>query len=157
MPVTVAGLFSVEEMFMRMDSTAKKRAKNKLVEKAYQLRDLARKMAPRDEGNLESAIQVRGDETGARDELGRFTRIEVEIYIDFDMEVPQRPGKTVGDYAYFIHEQLEPVGPWRLGEESQAKQAGQSEQVGGGFMTRAAAAIDATLEEAMLDIFDGML
>ncbi len=156
MPVTVAGLVSVEQMFLRLDMTTKKRAKRKLVEKAYQLRDLARRMAPRDEGNLEEAINVRGDEN-IRDELGRFARVEVEIYIDFDMEVPQRPGKTVGDYAYFIHEHLEPAGPWQLGEESRAKQAGQSELVGGAFMTRAAEVIDATLDEAMLDIFADFL
>lgn len=152
MPVTVAGLVSVEEMFMRMDTTARRRIKHKLVQKAYQLRDIARKMAPRDHGNLEEAIQVRGDEA-ARDDLGRFKRVEVEIYIDFNMDVPERPGKKVGDYAYFIHEHLTPAGTWQLGEESMAKQAGQAERVGGGFMTRAAEQVDATLDQALLDIF----
>jgi len=76
MPVTVSGAHSLDEMFLRLDSTAKRRVKTKLVEKAYQLRDLARKMAPRDHGNLEEAIKVRGDEA-ARDSLGRFARVEV--------------------------------------------------------------------------------
>lgn len=151
MPVTVSGLMSVEDMFLRMDTTAKKRVKAKLIQKAYQLRDLARKMAPRDHGNLEEAIKVRGEGI-ARDEGGRFARVEVEVYIDFDMDVPQRKGKKVGDYAYFIHEHQTPYGSWKLGAESQAKQAGQQERVGGGFMIRAAEQIDATLNEAMLDI-----
>jgi len=69
------------------------------------------------------------------------------------MDVPERRGKKVGDYAYFIHEHLTPAGSWQLGEESEAKQSGQQEQVGGGFMDRAAEEVERTLNQAMLDIF----
>lgn len=150
MPVTYTGIRTTEDMITRLDTTAKKRVKSALIEKANEIRDLAVKMAPRDESNLEQAIKVRGEAGVLRDEAGRFARAEIEIYIDGSMPVPQRPGKTVGDYAYEIHTHLEPAGPWRLGEESRAKQQGQSETVGGGFMDRAAAAVDGAIDAALL-------
>jgi len=95
----------------------------------------ARDYAPVDEGNLEKAIKV-SDTGGGRNDLGQFTRKSVVIYVDGDMPVPERPGKTVGDYAYDIHEHLEPVGPKKRGERSEQKDAGRN-VVGGAFLTRA--------------------
>lgn len=156
MPVTIVGTLSVEQMLLRLDSTAKKRVKLELVRKAYQLAALAKKMAPRDEGNLEDAIGVRGDDVGARGDDGRFLRQNVEVFIDFDADVPGRPGKKVGDYAYIMHEHLTPAGPLQLGPDSEAKQAGQTERVGGFFLERAAIEIEKTLDRALLDILQDL-
>jgi CO dehydrogenase/acetyl-CoA synthase gamma subunit (corrinoid Fe-S protein) len=154
MAVTVEGIVDTQEIFLRLDMNGKRRVKQSLIEKAYEIRDLARKMAPRDEGFLEDAIKVRGDEAMARDELGRFARVEVEVYIDMDMDVERNDGRVVkiGDYAYFIHEHLTPAGSWQLGEESQAKQAGQQEVVGGAFMDRAVDAMDKKIDQALAEI-----
>lgn len=153
MPVTVEGVLSTEEMLLRLDTTAKKRVRRSLIKKAHRIRDLAERMAPVDEGNLEASIKVRGDEEGReRDELGRFMRTEVEVYVDTDMPVPERPGKVVGDYAFEIHEHLTPMGPKQLGPRSLAKQNGQSEQVGGGYMERAALEVDGEIDHELVDI-----
>lgn len=156
MPVTYTSLKSTQEMLTRLDTTAKKRVKAALITKAHEIAAAARRMAPRDDGNLEAAIKVRGETGMLRDEAGRFARAEVDIYIDTTMPVPQRPGKTVGDYAYEIHTHLEPAGPWRLGPESQAKQQGQAEVVGGAFMDRAAASIDGAIDAALVEALHGL-
>lgn len=153
MGVKVEGIISVEQMLLNLDTTGRKRVLKKLYAQALAVRDLARKFAPREFGNLEEAIKVRPDELGvARDAMGRFTRQEIEVYVDADMPVPERPGKTVGDYAYEIHEHLYPYGYWNLGEDSVAKQAGQSEMVGGGYLERAAEEIEDHIDEVLLDI-----
>jgi hypothetical protein len=154
MGAKVSGIINTEEMLLRLDSTAKRRVVKVLVKRAEQIRDLARKMAPVDEGNLEEAIKLRGDAVGrTRDEFGRFQRTEVDVYIDMDAPVPERPGHTVGDYAYEMHEHLTPMGPMQLGPASVAKQEGQQEQVGGGFLERAAEEVVAAgMEEELMDI-----
>lgn len=153
MPVKIEGVVSAEQLFVRLDTTAKKRVMSVLIKRAYQIRDTARKMAPVDEGNLEAAIKVRGDTGRERDAFGRFQRSEVDVYIDTDMPVPDRPGHTVGDYAYEIHEHLTPAGTMRLGDKSELKQQTQNEEVGGGFMDRAVeAVIDSTLDEELVAI-----
>lgn len=101
---------------------------------------LARKMAPIDEGDLESAIQMR-ETNGGRDSAGRFVRKQFEVYVDGDMVGSD--GKRVGDYAAFIHEHLEVYGEPtyygqpRLGKRSLQKQSGQNYAVGGAFLDRA--------------------
>jgi hypothetical protein len=154
MPTKVQGVINTEEMLLRLDTTVKKRVVKVLVKRAEMIRDTARKMAPVDEGNLEEAIKLRGDAIGrTRDEFGRFQRTEVDVYVDMDQPVPDRPGKTVGDYAYEMHEHLTPMGPLQLGPGSQAKQDGQSEQVGGGFLERAAdEVVGAGMEAELMDI-----
>ncbi|UUZ75526.1 hypothetical protein LP414_27810 [Polaromonas sp. P1(28)-13] len=154
MGVHIEGLFAAEEMLMVLDSTVKKRVVRMLIKKGDQLRKLAIKMAPVDEGNLEKAIKMRPDpgEPGGRerDEAGRFIRTEVEVYIDMDMSIPGRPGETVGTYAYEIHEHLTPMGSKNLGEKSNIKQLGSADvEVGGGFMVRAADKIEEGLDQAL--------
>ena len=153
MGVRINGTLGVKNMLLRLDTTAKRRVLRELYAQAYRTRDLARKYAPRDVGNLEEAIKVRPEQQGTlRDVGGRFARQEIEVYIDMDMPVPERQGKTIGDYAYEIHEHLAPYGLWQLGDNSMAKQQGQSEQVGGGFLERAALQIEGQLDKVLLDI-----
>jgi len=153
MGVKVEGVISTGQMLLNLDTTGRKRVLKALYAQALKVRDLARKFAPVDEGNLEKAIKVRPEQLGpVRDELGRFMRQEIEVYVDAEMEVPERPGKTVGDYAYEIHEHLYPYGPWNLGPKSQDKQAGQSEMVGGGYLERAAEQIEFHIDNVLLDI-----
>lgn len=139
MPVTIEGVVDTESLIANIDTKTKRRVVRKLIDEAHKIADLAKKMAPRDHANLEEAIKVRPDSPErTRDELGRFVRTEVEVYVDGDMPVPQRPDKTVGDYAYEMHEHLTPFGPLQLGEESRAKQASNGGvEVGGGYLTRA--------------------
>ncbi|MPQ56302.1 hypothetical protein [Duganella sp. FT27W] len=157
MPLTYKGIMETGQMLVRVDTTAKRRVKSALVQKAREIQAKAVRMAPRDVSNLEKAIKVRGEGSMLRDDAGRFTRAEVEIYIDETVPVPERPGKMVGDYAYEIHTHLTPAGTMQLGPKSRAKQDGQTEVVGGGFMERAVAeidgAIDAALAEALASIF----
>jgi len=157
MPMVVNGVLSVQEMLLNLDHEGARRVVRELYKQALKTRDLARKFAPVDEGNLEEAIKVHPDELGVkRDAFGRFARTEVEVYIDMDMPIDGRDGKTVGDYAYIQHEWLTPYGPWKLGEKSVRKQNGQSEQVGGGFLERAAQAIEDEIEDALLDILNDL-
>lgn len=159
MGVKVTGLLDTEEMVMRIDTTAKRRVVKALIDKGKELQAMAIKMAPVDEGNLEEAIKLRPETAErARDEMGRFSRVEVEVYIDLDAPVPTRPGKKVGDYAYEIHEHLTPMGSLQLGPLSQQKQETNGGiAVGGGFLTRAVDAmddkIDFALREALNEIF----
>lgn len=160
MGVKVEGIGDVSNMIMRLHSTARRRAVKKLHEKGIEMRDLARKMAPVDEGNLENSIKVRPEsvDSRARDERGRFTKTEIEVYVDVDAPVPNRPGKTVGDYAFEIHEHLTPAGPMQLGPLSEAKnQANGGVVVGGGYLDRAADQIEGTLDAAFEEVLAGLL
>jgi hypothetical protein len=109
---------------------------------AGEIADLARKMAPIDEGNLEKAIKVRYEGVD-RNALGQFVKGggAYTIYVDNDMPVDGRDGKTVGDYAWIMHEHLTPAGDMNLGPKSEEKQASQSIQVGGKFLERASEAM----------------
>jgi len=70
------------------------------------------------------------------------------------MPIPGRPGKTVGDYAYEMHEHLTPVGPLQLGPLSSAKASGAT--VGGGFLTRAMEQeAQGLIQELAMDLFGG--
>lgn len=156
MGVTVAGLIDIENMLVRVDMNTKKRVTLTMASSAMRIKALAIKMAPLDEGNLENAIKTRPENPGrVRNEAGQFARQEIEVYIDMDMEVPGRPGKTVGDYAYEMHEHLTPVGPLQLGPLSEAKAASNGGiQVGGAFLTRAAEEVTQTLmEEIDMNLF----
>lgn len=155
MPITVSGLVEAEALVARVDTTARKRVTSKLYKKAQDIQTLAIKMAPVDVGNLEQSIKIRPENPGRMrdEETGRFTRQEIEVYIDMDMPVPERPGKTIGDYAYEIHEHLEPSGPKQLGEKSREKSSGA--EVGGGFLTRAMEELaEGLIGELALDMFE---
>lgn len=153
MGLVVSGMLNVEQMLLNVDMNTKKRVTSKMWVKANEIRELAVRMAPVDEANLEKAIKVSPETPGrARDEAGRFTRQEIEVYIDMNMPVPGRPGKTVGDYAYEMHEHLTPMGPLQLGPLSAAKESGV--QVGGGFMTRAMEQLSAgVITDLAMDMF----
>ncbi|MDR9847019.1 HK97 gp10 family phage protein [Herbaspirillum huttiense] len=160
MGVKVTGIGEVSDLIRQLETTTRRRAVKKLHEKGVEMRDLARKMAPIDDGNLEKAIKVRPETLGdrARDEMGRFVRTEIEVYVDVDMPVPDRPGKVVGDYAFEIHEHLTPAGPMQLGPRSEEKnQNNGGVEVGGGFLDRAAAEIEKGLEAAFNEILSGPL
>lgn len=105
---------------------------------AMEMADLARKMAPVDKGNLEKAIKVRYE--GSRGASGRFEAGGgmYTVYVDNNVPIEGREGKTVGDYAWEMHEYLTPYGNLRLGPLSQEKQDANPEvMVGGKFMERA--------------------
>jgi hypothetical protein len=157
MPITAAGIIDLEAMLVRVDTTAKKRVTARLYAKALAIQALAIKMAPLDEANLEKAIKVRPNTPGRiRNEAGRFVRQEIEVFIDMSMPIPKRPGKTIADYAYIMHEHLTPMGPLKLGELSQAKNdSNGGVQVGGGFLSRAVDQVAGSLQELLdFDIFD---
>lgn len=157
MAVKITGVLAVEEMIFRIETTARKRVTKVIVKKAEQIRDLAKKMAPVDFGGLEESIKVR-QEGGGRDELGRFAAVNVDVYIDMDAPGgdPKRPEVVVGDYAYEVHEHLEPAGAKRLGDKSMLKQATQTEIVGGGFMDRAADQIERDIDIALIESFEDL-
>lgn len=154
MPITVAGMIDTEMMLARVDMDTRKRITSKMYEKAQAIRTLAIKMAPIDRGNLEEAIKVNPKTPGrARNESGQFVRQEIEVYIDMDMPIPERPGKRIGDYAYEMHEHLTPYGPLQLGPKSAAKNSGA--EVGGGFLTRAMEELaQGIVGELALDMFE---
>ncbi len=157
MPVRVAGIMETEIMLVQVAENTKRRAVRKLHEKALEIAALARKYAPIDEGNLEKAIKVYPETIGERlrNEAGQFVRQEVFVYVDTDMPVPERPGETVGKYAYTMHEHLTPFGPLNLGELSAAKQSGQREMVGGKYLERAMTEVgDSVLGEVSLSIMN---
>lgn len=140
MPITVTGMIETQIMLGEIGMTAKKRVTAKLHKKALEIAALARRMAPIDEGNLEKAIKVFPEVvpvTRERNALGQFKRVDIIVYVDMEMPVPERPGKTVGSYAYTMHEHLAPFGPYNLGERSEEKQSGQRELVGGKYLERA--------------------
>jgi hypothetical protein len=84
--------------------------------------ELAKKMAPVDEGNLEESITAKVTYEGPK------RRLAIDVYMK-----PEVNGVNVEAYATRMHE-----GSYKLGPKSQIKQAGQSEVVGPGFLTRAA-------------------
>lgn len=105
-----------------------------------EIRDLAREMAPRDQGNLEDAIK-----TGDSSEKGIHGRKIIEIYIDEGMNIPGRPGYRVGQYSTYMHE-----GNYKLGKESRAKQAGNPGiRVGRKYLERASNELGPALEKAV--------
>lgn len=154
MPITVSGMIDTEMMLARVDMNTRKRVTSKMYAKAQAIRLLAIRMAPIDKGNLEEAIKVRPETPGrVRNEAGQFERQEIEVYIDMNMPIAGRKGKTIGDYAYEMHEHLTPYGPLKLGPKSEAKNSGV--QVGGGFLTRAMEELaEDIIGELAMDMFE---
>lgn len=145
----------VEELLLRLQRAERevlKGAVDQMREEAKGIRDLARKMAPVDEGDLEKAIKY--EEQRGRDARGRFAATTFLIGVDSTVVAnsPNREGQKikVGDYAYIMHEHLTPYGRYNLGPKSQAKQSGQQEMVGGKFLERAAAEKEQGLVNRML-------
>jgi hypothetical protein len=136
MAVDVEGVEELLFLLKQGGEKAVRGAYQQMVQEGTQIRDLARKMAPVDEGDLESAIKIRSV-GGGRNSKGQFAKKEIEIYVD-DAQ-PTSDGKgTVGEYAYIMHEHLAPYGVYKLGIRSQEKQlANPDVMVGGKFLERA--------------------
>lgn len=156
MGMKVTGADSTEGMLRRLDSTGRRRVVRELWIQGKRLQKLAIRMAPRDEGNLENAIRMEPDSPErVRDAGGRFVRTEIEVYIDFTADAGN--GHQVGEYAWEIHEHMFPMGHITRGPGTLAKQAGQEETVGGGFMDRAAEQIEQGLDKALRNALDGLI
>jgi hypothetical protein len=149
--LSVSGVEELKFILQKASSEAPKHIFEQMKREGKKMQQLARMMAPVDMGNLEDAITL-STEGGGRDMRGRFMSKVVAVFIDMNQPVPERPGHVVGEYAYEMHEHLTPMGPKKLGKKSVAKQSGQSEQVGGGFMERAAEQIEAGLMSRLIDI-----
>lgn len=134
MGVTVSGISELTYLLRQAGPKAQKGAIDGMRKEADEIVELAKKYAPIDKGNLEEAINWE-ETAGGRDSLGRFAK--KEIVIGIDGEKSAGANKTVGDYAYEMHEHLTPYGEYGLGPLSEAKQRGQSELVGGKFLERA--------------------
>lgn len=139
MGVEVNGVEKLLYLLSQGGTKAQKNAFRAMQKEGEEMADLARKMAPIDHGDLEKAIRTRSI-GGGRNARGQFTRKEVVIEVDGDQPAGEK-GKTVGDYAYLIHEHMAPFGTrYKLGKRSQAKQNGQPNViVGGGYLERAVA------------------
>ncbi len=158
MPFEASNFDQLKLILKRVGNATDRAVMKALVEKGVELRDLARAGAPVDYGNLEQAIKLQhiGDLRGSS---GRFLAGggSVMVYIDNSMPAPSTPGekgeRTVGDYAWYIHENQTPYGPIPLGPKSQEKQDANPEVVvGGGFMDRAADIIGATISQELANI-----
>lgn len=148
MPVEIIGLENLTVALEQVGLKAVTGALAAMRKEAETVAEYAREYAPVDEGNLEKAIKVR-ETGGGRNELGQFARKSVEVYVDQSMPVPQRPDKTVGDYAYEVHEHMEPAGgTMKRGPLSEQKDGGRN-VVGGGYMTRASQDAEKHVMEAI--------
>ena len=134
MSIEVTGIDTLEYLIQQAGARAQTGVAAQMKKEAEKIRDLARKFAPLDEGNLEDAIEM-SENSGGRNQYGQFMRKSYSVFVNMNHPAPR--GKTVGDYAYIMHEHLAPYGPLNLGEKSRAKQSGQSEMVGGLYMDRA--------------------
>lgn len=124
MGVKVSG---VEELIAQLSQIGKKADRgvaDELRRGAEEIAQLAREQAPVDEGNLEDAIKAEEDRSGING------RIQTYVYVDSNH--PAEDGKTVGDYAEFMHE-----GSYQPGPLSVAKARGNGRIVGRKFLERA--------------------
>lgn len=98
--------------------------------------ETAKKMAPVEEHNLEEAITKQVGYEGSR------RRLAIDVVI-----LPEINGVRVEDYAAYMHE-----GEYELGPLSQAKNDSQDEEVGPGFLTRAAEQEEDKLNARMIGV-----
>lgn len=108
---------------------------------AQDVAELAQAYAPIDDADLEKAIKVYPP-VGMPADLDENRRARAFVYVDSSAPANGAPGKTVGDYAYLMHEFLRPYGGsgapnekgyYDLGPKSVAKGG----KVGGRFLLRA--------------------
>ncbi|MFT4064274.1 HK97 gp10 family phage protein [Paraburkholderia sp.] len=149
MSVKIEGTVNLGALLQQVGEKAVRGVFAQMKVEAQALAEKARENAPVDHGDLETAIKVR-ETGGGRNELGQFARKSVEVYVDgslpaHDSDGRDRPGKTVGDYAYEMHEHLIPAGPLQLGPKSQQKDGG-SGKVGGKYLERARDEIEQGIE-----------
>lgn len=151
MGMEIEGADELAILLTQSGGKAVKGVLDQMRKEAAKIQELAQKYAPIDHGNLEDAIKVR-TQGGGRDESGRFGRKSISVFID--MNAPAFDGRTVGEYAYVMHEHLLPFGSggYNLGKHSQAKQAGQSEIVGGRFLERAADDVSKDMMNRLINV-----
>lgn len=117
--------------------------KRHLYREAERVRDMAKKMAPFDEGFLEGAIQVEsfnreGGKGQLRNEKGQFESNTFVIGVDANAMADDNV--RVGDYAVDVNERLPPSpdADWDKGKGTIAKQkSNKGIEAGGMFMARA--------------------
>lgn len=104
-------------------------AREALQEGAENIKKRAIEYAYVDIGNLEKAIK-----TATMKDSEFIRRNMYVVYVDEDMDAstPDNPGKTVGDYAFDLHE-----GNFRLGPKSREKRDATGKRVGPKFLERA--------------------
>ena len=142
MGVEVEGVETLMYLLQQNGAKAVRGAAQQMRVEAEDIRDLARRMAPVDEGDLEAAIRVVATGGGRSEETGRFVRKSYVIEVNGDHPAGiSREGResTVGDYAYLMHEYQAPYGNvYRLGKKSREKQnSDPSVIVGGKYLERA--------------------
>jgi len=155
MTVTVTGIDELRYLLEQGGQKAVRGVINQMRKESEAIQKLAQEMAPIDHGNLEEAIKVR--EVGGRNSMGRFQKKTIEVYVDGDMKVPERPGKHISDYAWEIHQHLTPYGFMKLGKHSQAKQEASKEVVGGGFLERAVQKVSERMMGRLIDVARSLL
>jgi hypothetical protein len=141
----------IDELFTRLEQTGEKSQKGvfeKMKRRALKMQTLAKEYAPIDKGNLEDAI-ILEEEGGGRDFRGAFVRKSLILLVDGSH--PTDDGRTVGDYAYEMHEYLTPYGDYKLGKKSKAKDGGRG-VVGGKFLERAIDEVSEGMMEELADV-----
>lgn len=128
----------LEKLKERIPQTGKRH----LYREAERVRDMAKKMAPFDEGFLEGAIQLEsfnreGGKGQLRNEKGQFESNTFVIGVDANAMADDN--MRVGDYAVEVNENLPPsVGaPWFKGKGTIAKQEDTGVEAGGMYIARA--------------------
>jgi hypothetical protein len=138
MGVKISGM---AELMQRLDTILERSsegARQALEDGAKKIQKQAQMYAPVDLHNLEKAIKIDSDRGGIR------RRKRFFVYVDTNLPVPQVDGKTVGDYAFIMHE-----GVYDLGEKSKEKAALLGVAVGRKFLERAAKELE---EEIALQV-----
>lgn len=122
----ISGLSSVVAKLALLQAEMPRRADGALKAGANMTVKLARSFAPVDKGDLEDAIVV----------LKQTKRIlgkaEVTVGVDESRMVNDDPTKSVGEYAWLMHE-----GTYNLGPKSEDKEMELGVEVGPKFLTRA--------------------
>lgn len=154
MGIEYSGFDELQANLRQIGPRAERAVTRQMRAEAYRIADLAKRFAPIDEGPLEDSIKVL-QENGGRDARGRFTRASFSVYVDVYEQGSH--GAMIADYAYRMHEHLTPYGPLKLGKQSRAKQAGQSEMVGGRYLERAVEEVSDGLMNRLIQVSRGSL
>lgn len=114
--------------------------KRHLYNEAQRIRDMARKMAPRDKGFLEDAIRVEsfnreGGEGQLRNAKGQFESNTFIVGVDVNAMADENV--RVGKYALTVHKLVDPGTPWHKGEGTEEKEEKTGIEAGGLYMKRA--------------------
>ena len=123
----------LDEIAVRLERIGKAVGHNStrvMRDEAKKIQEIARMMAPVEDGNLEKSIKV-------REKKGANNRITFMVWADGSTYAPKigKNGETpayVGDYLAFIHESV-----YNLGPLSRAKQSTVPYRVGRKFLERA--------------------